>query len=178
MYYNNQIIKIYFKKPFYKNINELFFSNNQNIIYYDNSHINYIYKNTENNIEYTFYGFFKDTFFVIIFDIFDKNTNIMIQNKNVLVIKIDWILKKISENISIWSIDNKLFKNYQSHCYILPLRNKIFNENNVSLEDYMKLVDYKRIEIIINNVDNISFSKKNTFKKKILSLFNFSNQDF
>ena len=46
------------------------------IIYYDNSHLNYIYKEKLNGIEYTFYGFFKDNFFVIVLDSFNESLEI------------------------------------------------------------------------------------------------------
>ena len=61
-------IKISFYKTFYKNFNEIFFVENNNIDYYDNSHMNYIYIYKIDNIEYTFNGFFKDDYFVITLD--------------------------------------------------------------------------------------------------------------
>ena len=44
-------IKISFKTPIFKNFKEIYFTPNFDIIYYDNSHLNYIYKETNNYIK-------------------------------------------------------------------------------------------------------------------------------
>jgi len=165
MYYSNKIIKIYFKKPIYRNINTLFMSVNKDLVYYDNNHINYIYRINEDNIEYVFNGFFKDNYFVITFSAFNKEYNVKLENDNIIIIKLEWILKKISENISLWVINDLQFINYKSDCLILPINNKLFSENNINLDDYLKLYDNTRIELLINVVDSIDIKKKFNLKK-------------
>jgi hypothetical protein len=177
MYLNNKIIKIYFKKYIYKNIDTIFLTPNKNLVYYDNSHLNYIYKYSENNIEYTFNGFFKDNYFVITFDSFNKDINLNISNKNIIIIKLEWILKKVSENQSLWIINDKQFINYRCDSLILPINNKLFSDQNINLEDYLKISDNTKKEIIINCVDSI-ITKKFSLRKFIFSFFNFNNEDF
>lgn len=67
--------------------------------------------------------------------------------------------KKISENISLWVINDLQFINYKSDCLILPINNKLFSENNINLDDYLKLYDNTRIELLINVVDSIDIKK-------------------
>jgi len=177
MYLTNKIIKIYFKKNIYKNIDTIFLTPNKDLVYYDNSHLNYIYKYTENNIEYTFNGFFKDNYLVIMFNAFNKEINVNIHNKNIIIIKLKWVLKKVSENQSLWIINDEQFINYKCDCLILPINNKLFSDNTINIDDYLKVTDNTRKEIIINVVDSI-ITKKFNLKKFIFSFFNFNNEDF
>ena len=178
MYLNNKIIKIYFKKkPIYKNIDTIFLTPNKDLVYYDNSHLNYIYKYAENNIEYTFNGFFKDNYFVITFDALNKEINVNIHNKNIIIIKLEWVLKKVSENQSLWIINDEQFINYRCDSLILPINNKLFSDQTINLDDYLKVTDNTRKELIINSVDSIN-NKKFSLRKFIFSFFNFNNEDF
>jgi hypothetical protein len=178
MYLTNKIIKIQFKKPIYKNIDKLYFTPNSNLIYYDNSHLNYVYKHIENDNIYTFNGFFKDNYFVITLDIFNKNMDYNVNNKNLLIIKLEWILKKISDNQSLWVINDTQFINYKSDTIILPINDKLTVNSNINLEDYLKVVDSIRREIIINTVESIDNNKKFSLRRFIFSFFNFGNEDF
>jgi hypothetical protein len=179
MYLNNKIIKIYFKKkPIYKNIDTIFLTPNKDLVYYDNSHLNYIYKLVENNIEYTFNGFFKDNYFVITFNAFNKEMNVNIHNNNIIIIKLEWVLKKVSENQSLWIINDEQFINYRSDALILPINNKLFTNNTINIDDYLKVTDNTRKEVIINCVDSINNNKTFSLRKIIFSFFNFNNEDF
>ena len=179
MYLTNKIIKIYFKKkPIHKNIDTIFLTPNKDLVYYDNSHLNYIYKYSDNNIEYTFNGFFKDNYFVITFDLFNKELNVNISNKNIIIIKLEWVLKKVSENQSLWIINDKQFINYKCDALILPINNKLFSDHTINLEDYLKITDNTRKEIIVNSVDSINNNKKFSLRKFIFSFFNLNNEDF
>jgi hypothetical protein len=178
MYLTNKIIKIYFKKKaIYKNIDTIFLTPNKDLVYYDNSHLNYIYKYVENNIEYTFNGFFKDNYFIITFDACNKEINVNIHNKNIIIIKLEWILKKVSDTQSLWIINDEQFINYNCDSIILPINNKLFSDNTINIDDYLKVTDNTRKEIIINSVDSIYTTKFN-LKKFIFSFFNFNNEDF
>lgn len=156
---NNDYIKISFVKPFFKDFYELYFSVNLDIIYYDNSHLNYIYKEEKNNIEYTFYGFFKDNYFVIICDCYCKKLNTLIEYKNIILIKLNWIIKKIDENTSLWMI-NILDLNKKNTAIILNVRRNFFIDRCINIDDYLKINFYDSIKINIKNVNEI---KKNSF---------------
>ena len=153
--------KIYFSVPFFKNINEIIFRENVNCIYYDGSHMNYIYKLSIEEIEYTFNGFFKDNYFVIIFDSFDKNLQINIENKHVILFNLNW--KKINYNDKeIYIINTDNFKNYKIECNILNIRKKLFDITNISLNDYLKI---KNIESIECTISDLKYSNKKIFNK-------------
>ena len=170
----DNIIKISFKVPFYKNFYNLYFTPNIDIIYYDNSHLNYIYKEKLNGIEYTFYGFFKDNFFVIVLDSFNESLEINIENKEIALINFDWILKKISEEKSIWIIDNSKINNLNSVAYLLNIRKKILN-SNIDINDHIKIVEYLTVNINIKNVNEFEKEKKNNIISMIKLYFNCSN---
>jgi hypothetical protein len=171
MEYN--ILKISFKENFYKNIKDLYFSENKDILYYDNSHMNYIYKVTIDNILYTFYGFYKENYFNIIFDSYDVNLDITIKNKFTLLINLNWKLNKINEDISIWTIN---FSNkFYGESIILPIRNKMF-DNNLSIDDYIKIYSLKKIKVTIKTVKIVEENKNFNILSRFLTLFTISNK--
>jgi len=171
MEYN--ILKISFKENFYKNIKDLYFSENKDILYYDNSHMNYIYKVTIDNILYTFYGFYKENFFNIIFDSYDEKLDITIKNKFTLLINLNWKLNKINEDISIWTIN---FSNkFYGESIILPIRNKMFDDN-LSIHDYIKIYSLKKIKVIIKTVKIVEEIKNFNILNRFFMLFNVTNK--
>jgi hypothetical protein len=147
-------LTISFKKPVFKNFKELYFIPNEDIIYYDNSHLNYIYKKTIENIEYIFYGFYKDEYFIIICDSVDTNINIMIENKNILLVKLDWILKENINNKNLWVIDTNSLTNFKKISYALPIRNTFFVEKNLNINDYLSVSNYTMHYIKIKKTSN------------------------
>ncbi len=176
------MFKFQFKKPFYKNFTKLLFKSNEDIVYYDNSHKNYIYKQTineyGNNIDYTFYGFFKDEFFVIIFDSFNCNLNINIEHKFIILIKLKWILNKISDSKSLWELDTcQIYKNKE--VFILNIRKKILNEKYINIDDCIKIYEYNNILININYLNNhIDNNKVSNDSNDKVSNYNFSIFNF
>jgi hypothetical protein len=229
------MFKFKFKTPIHRDFKILYFVKDNNIVYYDKSHTNYIYsvtskykindnntiplstvldKNINNNvfnenieknnydeeeIKYTFYGFFKDDFFVIIFDSYNINLDINIKHKEVILIKLKWVLNSISnislneydsnnlnnyfhnvnEEKTLWEIDKSV--NYNNiNSIILNIRNKIIDNNNIKIDDFIKLYDYKNIylninfinnnvKLIIDEADEINETEEsnNIFKKKV-----------
>ena len=171
MEYN--FLKISFKENFYKNIKNLYFRENKDILYYDNSHMTYIYKVTIDNILYTFYGFYKENYFNIIFDSYDEKLDVTVKNKFTLLINLDWKLNKTEEDISIWTIN---FSNkYYGESIILPIRNKMF-DNNISIHDYIKIYNLKKIKVNIKIVKRIEENKNLNILNKFYMLFNLSNK--
>jgi len=173
MEYN--FLKISFRENFYNGIRDLYFSENKDILYYDNSHMNYIYKLTIDNILYTFYGFYRENYFNIIFDSYDSILDITIKNKFTLLINLDWKLSKYN-NTSIWVVNN--VNNITKQCIILPITNKMIN-NNINIEDYIKIYNLKRITVNIKNIDEIdNYKKKFNIFKKVKLYFNLENYEF
>ena len=150
------MFKFQFKKPFYKNFTKLFFKPNEDNIYYDNSHKNYIYKETinenGNDINYIFYGFFKDDFFVIIFDSFNSKLNTNVEHKFIILIKLKWVLNNDSNDSnlkSLWELDtSEIYKNKEA--FILNIRKKLLNEKYINIDDCIKIYEYNNILININ----------------------------
>lgn len=180
------MFKFQFKKPFYKNFSKLFFKLNENSIYYDNSHTNYIYKETINengsDVNYIFYGFFKDNFFVIIFDSFNCKLNINIEHKFIILIKLKWVLNKISntkytdcdnDTKSLWELDtSEIYKNKEA--FILNIRKKILNEKYINIDDCIKIYEYNNILININYLsDKTSNDTSNKTSNDNFSIFQY-----
>jgi hypothetical protein len=165
MLFDNKIIKIEFKKNIIKNVNELYFKPNLNIMYYNNNHLNYIYKFKNNDIEYTFNGFFKDGYFAIIFDTYSEKLNINIEHKYVYLIKLNWILKKINNDLILWIIDLSKSNNLNTKCIITTCRKKLFLEN-ININELLEITDYKITNI---NIDK-NIEKKNLIKRLISSI--------
>jgi hypothetical protein len=169
MLYDNNIIKIVFKKNIIKNFNELYFKPNFDIVYYNNNHLNYIYKLTDNNLEYIFNGFFKDNYFTIIYDIYDKDLNTNIKGKYVFLIKLDWIFKEFKNNLILNVLDYSKINNLKTECIVLSCRKKLFVEN-ISITDLFKICEVNKINIIIDLDNNIN---KKKFYHKFFDLIKF-----
>ena len=175
-------LKITFEEPFYKNIDEIYFNENNDLLYYDNSHMNYISSFKNNDIEYTFYGFYKDDFFVIIFNEYNETLDVNIESKYILLIKLEWIIKSISLEKSLWVINTNI-NNHNMEVYLLSTRNRLINGSEINYNDYLKLNNYKILKITINNTDEIILKNikiMNNIKyvfKSIKLLFHKNNDD-
>ena len=150
----NKILKISFNKPIFKNIKTLYLKPELTISYYDNSHLNYIYREKIENIDHIFYGFFKDDYFVIICDSYNIDLDINIKDKNIILLNLSWSLKKIDENKSIWSIDiNNVLK---TDGYKLNIRKKSNKHLTANLKDFIRLCEYEVLKIYIEYIDKES----------------------
>jgi hypothetical protein len=166
-------IQISFHTNFSKFFHEIFLVENNNIDYYDNSHMNYIYTYKIDNIEYTFNGFFKDDYFVITLDSYDIELLVNIEIKYVLLLKLDW--KKIYFNDkNIYILDIKDNKNLDT--YILNIRKKLNTLTNISIDDYLRFNNYEIISSTIKDIsnldelpENINNEENNNNKSNILS---------
>ncbi len=175
-------LKIRFDTPIYKNIDEIYFVEDNNKVYYDSCNMNYISSvktnsqsqcdnhNHNQNIEIKFYGFYKDDFFVIIIDSFDNDLLVNIECKEVILIKLEW--KKMyfgNRDIHINVVKNT--KNDKREAYLLNIRNKLF-KNNIDINSLLLLNDYKIINATINGNGNkeidINYSHDGEKKLNIL----------
>jgi len=175
-------LKINFETPFYKDIDEIYFNENNDLLYYDNSHMNYISFIKNNDIEYTFYGFYKDDFFVIIFNEYNETLDVNIESKYILLIKLVWITRCVSLQKSLWVVNNSI-NNYNTEAYLLSHRHRLINGSEINYNDYLKLNNYKTLKITINNTDEIILKNikimnnvKHIFKS-IKLFFNKDNDD-
>jgi len=169
---NNNNITIYFKKNIIKNINVLYFKINEELEYINNSHINYLYELEKNDKVYKFYGFYKDDYFVVITEIYDNLLKNIIYDKQIILIKINWIKKNINDRMNLYFLD--IQKNNYNYIYA-PLRKEILNSNDLLIDDLLIINDYN-IEICniktnqenndynIEKINDIYYSK-NIFKK-------------
>jgi hypothetical protein len=164
----NNIIKISSKKTFINNFKELYFKPDLNIKYNDKSYLNYIYEEKINNIKYTFNGFFKDNYFCIIYNSYDENLDTIIYNKEIIIMNLEWVLKKTGEDISLWVINNES-KSIESN--IMMIRNKLMNNSNINIEDSFKIFDTKTIYLDISFQDIKRDIKKEYDFKNIFKLY-------
>jgi len=162
---NFNFINISFKKPIFKDFKNLYFKPDESIKYYDQSHLNYIYIQTLENINYTFHGFYKDTYFVIAIDSHNEDLNTAIEHKELIIIKTNWNLKKVAKDKSLWILDVPPYIKEKKEFFILPIRKKILDSQNniLSIDDYLKinLFDIDLLEIKLTEEDNEPQSYKN-----------------
>jgi hypothetical protein len=154
---NNNII-IYFEKNIIKNIKILHFKINQELEYINNSHVNYLYEFELNDKIYKFHGFYKDSYFVIITEIFDTILKNIIYDKQIILIKIKWVKKNIDNKINLYFLD--ILQNNYVYIYA-PLRKEILISNNLLIDDLLIINNYNtdicKIENLIKS--NIGFLK-------------------
>lgn len=169
-------INIYFKKNIIKNIKNLYFKINEDLDYINNSHVNYLYELNLNDKIYKFHGFYKDSYFIIVTEIYDIILKNLIYDKQIILIKINWIKKNIDNKINLYFLD--IHQNSYEYIYA-PLRKEILNSNNLLIEDLLIINNYNteickienisknNEEIINHNIDNFSDNSisKNIFKK-------------
>lgn len=157
--------EIKFLNPIFKNIDKIFFRENINIIYYEGSHMNYIYILNDDDIEYTFNGFYRDNYFVIIIDSYDKNLQVNIESKYVILLKLEW-KKYIFKEKEMFMVDTSKLQNLKINSFILNIRKKLFDVINISLDDYLRIKNSSIIECYLNNYNNNIKNIKN------ISIFN------
>ena len=108
------------------------------------------------NLTYTFYGFFKDNYFVIVINSFDNQLQINIEHKEVVIMKINWIEKNISEDKSIWILDIPSWKKESLDYFLLDNRNKIFDNSCIDIDNYLKINNYKIGSVKIKYCNEVS----------------------
>ena len=145
--YYLDIIHLKFENPILHNIKEIYLKPKKTN-YTNLSYINYYTEVYNSNINISFYGIFKDNYFVILIDIFDKQLNNSICDKNIIFIKADWILTKINNELFLYQINIIKNKNYKY--FYLPLRKYFEDNNDLSIEDILSINDCVNYEVKIN----------------------------
>jgi hypothetical protein len=154
-------ISLHFENPILNEIKDLYFKPNVNINYLNKSYICYIYQKNVNNVLITFNGFFKDGYFIILVDSHNETLDVSVFIKNVIITKLEWELKKYTDELFLWKI--KTNKKYNYNYFNLNIRDYIEENNDISIDDILSIN-----KCISYNLDlNSSKNKKN----KILSMF-------
>lgn len=163
---SSNCINFNFEKSVYNNITSIYFKPKITINYLNKSHISYYSEVSSDNNILKFNGYFKDNYFIIFIDCYDKKLKNSIYKKNVIITKLDWDIKKYSESISLWNI-KKTSKKYKY--FNLNIRDFLENNNDISIDDVL-LIN----KCISNDLTLTSNKKSNNtiFNNKILSLFN------
>ena len=154
---NNNII-IYFEKNIIKNIKILHFKINEELEYINNSHVNYLYEFEINDKIYKFHGFYKDNYFVIITEIYDNILKNIIYDKQIILIKMNWVKKNIDNKINLYFLD--IQKNNYEYIYA-PLRKEIVTSSNLLIDDLLIINNYNTEICKIENVikSNLGYLK-------------------
>ena len=148
-------IKIIFKEPVFKDFKHIYMAINSNIRYNDSSHVTYMYKEKRDDLEYIFYGFFKDSFFVIICNSYNSQLDITIQLKNIVCIKLEKTERKIKQDNKLYVLDESKLNDLSTCAYILPLRQIFLKDANIQMDEYFKVYDYSIMPIQIKVVDTM-----------------------
>jgi len=172
------ILYLHFEQKIFKHFNKIFFIPNENIEYYEGSHKNYIYNEKINNLLYTFHGFYKDDYFIIAINSYDVLLDVTIEHREVVILKVEWILREIiinQEKKFVWNIDlaniNKTHTNY----FILPIRKKLLNSDILDIEDFKNVTKYneKKVSFYIVDKKNYESIKKINEENLARIFFNF-----
>ena len=101
MEYNlkSSYIHFEFENPILNKLKNVSFSINKNIEYTNNSFFNYYHEIKQDNITISFNGFYKDEYFLIFIDIIDNHLNNSVYHKDVIIIKLDWNLNKLNDEL-------------------------------------------------------------------------------
>jgi hypothetical protein len=171
---HDNIIKISCNQPFFKNFKNIFLKPDVSIIYYDKSHMNYIYEEVIDNIKYIFHSFYKDEYLCIIYDTYDLILNINIFNKEILLLKVNWVLKKIDSEKYIYVIDIE-HKINNINAFLFPIRNKFIEEYSIEINDYKKIYDYTIFNVNMKLLNSVQKENDIQFKDLIKKYFHCNN---
>ena len=132
-------------------------------------------------------GFYKDQYFILLFDLIDKKENKITNHNHIIFIKADWSLIKVNNELHLYQINS--IKNKKYKYFYMPLRNFFEKNNDLSIEDILlkaeksefetkKFADFKDqfqwflgIGLLFLIIDVLLLEKKTTWIQK-LNLFN------
>jgi hypothetical protein len=145
-------LELYFYASIFKDIRNINFNINKNINYENMSYIQYIYEVNKNKIIYTFNGFYRDGYLIITIDSYDEYTQVNLEHKEVIIIKLNWKLivdNNGKEYYHLSDIQRKINK----YAILDIRRNKLLNEKNITIDDYLSILSYKanQVSIYFNN---------------------------
>jgi len=155
--HSKKYIHFQFSKPIYENIKDIYFKKNINKSYLNQSYINYNYEIDNNDSKIIFNGFFKDNYFLIFIDFYNTNLQNSIYFKDVIIIKLDWILQKYKHDLFLWEIKIQK-KNYKY--FNMPIRKIIEENTDYSIDDILLINKCIHYDV---KIEETKSTKKNIF---------------
>jgi len=139
---NDLSIDLCFYDSIFKNIRRLNFNIDKSIIYQNMSYIQYIYQINKNNIIYTFHGFYRDGYLIIIVDSYDQMTEMNLEHKEVVIVKLNWKLV-LDENKDEYYHISDIQRKRSKYTILNIRRDKLLSEKNITIDDYLSISQYK-----------------------------------
>jgi hypothetical protein len=145
-------LELYFYASIFKDIRNINFNINKNINYENMSYIQYIYEVNKNKIIYTFNGFYRDGYLIITIDSYDEYTQVNLEHKEVIIIKLNWKLI-VDDNRKEYYHLSDIQRKINKYAILDIRRNKLLNEKNITIDDYLSILPYKvnQVSIYFNN---------------------------
>jgi len=144
-------LELYFYAPIFKDIRNIHFNINKNISYENMSYIQYIYEVNKNKIIYTFNGYYRDGYLIITIDSYDQYTQVNIEHKEVIIIKLNW---KLIVNDNEYYHISDIQKKRNKYSILDIRRHKLVNEKNITIDDYLSILPYKANQVTIYSNNN------------------------
>ena len=162
LHFSKHSITLDFEKPIIYHIRNIKLKPDINTNYLNLAYLNYYYEEKYNEEIIKFDTLFKDNYLIILIDIFNTQLKTSIYEKNIILIKLDWELTKIKNDLYLWQIVNQKHKVYKF--FNLPIRKDLEENTDIFIPDLLMITKSINYNVIMN-------SKKVFKKKNIMSLF-------
>ena len=153
-------IYLYFENPIINNLKHIQLKINNKVNYKNQSYLNYYHEIKNDNLIISFNALYKDEYFIILIDYIDTKLNTSVYDKNIIIMKLDWKLTKINQDLFLWQVD--ILDNKKYKYFYLPLRKFLENNNDISIDDIL----------MINRCINYDLKLKKNNNSSFFSLFN------
>lgn len=156
LYFSENFINLNFEKSIIYDINDISLKpKDEN--YLNLSFLNYYCEKNLNNKIIKFNGLYKDEYLLIFIDIFDSEFKTSVYYKDVIIIKLEWNMKKFNDDLYLWEIKKYSNKNYKY--FILPIRKNIENNNDTNIDDLLIISRCIQLNLKMNNNKLLSKNK-------------------
>ena len=153
-------IYLYFENPIINNLKHIQLKINNKVNYKNQSYLNYYHEIKNDNLIISFNALYKDEYFIILIDYIDTKLNTSVYDKNIIIMKLDWKLTKINQDLFLWQVD--ILDNKKYKYFYLPLRKFLEKNNDISIDDIL----------MINRCINYDLKIKKNNNSSFFSLFN------
>ena len=160
----SNIIHLKFENPILYNNKEVYLKPNKNIQYINQSYLSYYTEIYNSNILIKINGFYKDQYFILLFDLIDKKENKITNHNHIIFIKADWSLIKVNNELHLYQINS--IKNKKYKYFYMPLRNFFEKNNDLSIEDILLIHECIHYNLKIyhkNEVNNEYINENNEY---------------
>lgn len=159
LYFHQICINLDFEKPIIHKIKNLKLKPKINNNYLNLAYLNYYYEEEYNNEIIKFNTLFKDEYLVILIDIYNVELKTSIFEKNIILIKLEWELKKFKNDLYLWEIIN--YKNKEYKYFYLPFRLDLEENTDMYIPDIIMISQSINYKVIMNTKKKIK--NKNLF---------------